>query len=186
MDDLKKYFYIKNLLSESERDLLFNYAKIYNLKNRQKTGFCVQTDLGETYRHGDPVTDAIVWSRKKRIEKETNLKLIETYSYWRLYKKFSTLKKHIDRQSCEITVSINVKADLEWPLFIGDEKIIVEPGDGVLYFGGKHWHWREEYQGDYALKLFLHYVLANGEFTEYKYDKRESLGMNSIEEPYAF
>ena len=110
-----------------------------------------------------------MWSRKKRIEKEANLKLIETYSYWRLYKKFSSLKKHVDRKSCEITVSI-----------------IIEPGDGILYFGGKHWHWREEYQGDYALKLFLHYVLADGEFTEYKYDKRESLGMNSIEEPYAF
>ena len=31
MDDLDKYVYIENILSKDERELLFNYAKLYNI-----------------------------------------------------------------------------------------------------------------------------------------------------------
>tara|TARA_R100000773_G_C4216334_1_gene115020 strand:- start:267 stop:812 length:546 start_codon:yes stop_codon:yes gene_type:complete len=177
MDDLKKYVYIKNILSKDERDMLFNYAKMYNAQN--KYYFDPQTDLLETCKYGDTLTDSLLASKKKKIEQASNLKLIETYSYWRLYKKFSDLKKHTDRNSCEVTVSVTVKSDLkDWPLFIDGEKIIIKPGDGVLYFGNKLKHWREEYLGDYSFQIFFHYVLANGKFTDHKWDKRELLGID--------
>jgi len=175
MDDLNKYIYIKNILSNDERELLFNYAKLYNLSNQ--TTFCQQTPLNETIRYGDPVTDSLLQSKKQIFEKASNFELIETYSFWRLYKKFSSLKKHTDRPSCEVTISVNVKADNEWPLFIDGEKIIIKPGDGVLYFGGKFEHWREEYNGDYSFQIFFHYVLKNGEFKNLKWDGRQTLGI---------
>ena len=174
MDDLNKYVYVENILSKDERELLFNYVKLFNINNRDN--FCSQCKLHETFRYGDPITDSLLQSKKQIFEKEANLNLIETYSFWRLYKKFSSLEKHTDRESCEVTVSVNVAADLEWPLFIGNERIIIKPGDGVLYFGAKVEHWREEYDGDYSLQIFLHYVLKDGKFTEYKWDKREYLG----------
>jgi len=174
MDDLNKYIYIENILSNDERELLFNYAKLYNLSNL--TNFCNQAPLNETIRYGDPVTDSLLESKKQIFEKASQLELIETYSFWRLYKKFSSLKKHKDRPSCEVTISVNIKADREWPLFIEGEKIIIKPGDGVLYFGGKSEHWREEYDGDYSFQIFFHYVLKNGNFKNLKWDGRQNLG----------
>ena len=176
MDDIKKYVYIKNILSKDERDMLFNYAKMYNAQN--KCVFEKHSALLETFEYGGSLTDSLLVSKKKQIEQASNLKLIETYSYWRLYKKFSDLSKHTDRDSCEVTVSVTVKSDLkDWPLFIDGERIIIEPGDGVLYFGNKLKHWREEYEGDYSFQIFFHYVLENGKFKDYKWDKRELLGI---------
>ena len=175
MDGLNKYIYIDNILSNDERRLLFDYVKIFNISN--KTNFCEQCSLGETYKYGDPIADSLLVSKKDIFERASKLKLIETYSYWRLYKKFSTLKKHTDRDSCEVTVSVNVAADVEWPLFIDIERIIINPGDGVLYFGAKSEHWREEYEGDHSLQIFLHYVLEDGKFKNNKWDGRPCLGV---------
>ena len=175
MDDLNKYIYINNILSKDERKLLFDYAKIFNISNRKN--FCDQCSLGETYRYGDPIVDSLLVSRKDIFERASKLKLIESYSFWRLYKKFSSLEKHTDRDSCEVTVSVNVAADLEWPLFIDNERVIIHPGDGVLYFGAKFEHWREEYDGDHSLQIFLHYVLEDGKYKNNKWDKRQCLGV---------
>ena len=38
-----------------------------------------------------------------KMEKETGLKLLPTYSYARTYKKGDILKRHKDRPSCEIS-----------------------------------------------------------------------------------
>lgn len=175
MDDLKKYIYIKNVLSKDERNLLFNYAKLKNKIN--KSDFCKYTNLGETAIYGDPIVESLLESKKQFFEKHCNLELNESYSYWRLNKKFSSLSKHKDRPGCEITVSVNVEADCEWPLFIDGQRILINPGDGVLYFGAKQEHWREEYDGDYSLNIFFHYVNKNGKFKDFTYDTRHSLGI---------
>ena len=39
-------------------------------------------------------------------------KLIENYSYTRIYKKGDVLNKHIDREECEIEVCEHVEADI--------------------------------------------------------------------------
>tara|TARA_Y100000385_G_C12631740_1_gene441577 strand:+ start:226 stop:579 length:354 start_codon:yes stop_codon:yes gene_type:complete len=43
-----------------------------------------------------------------RMEKETGLKLYPTYVYARIYNPSSILKKHRDRPSCEISVTVNI------------------------------------------------------------------------------
>jgi PKHD-type hydroxylase len=41
------------------------------------------------------------------------------------------------------------------------------------------WHWREPYfEGKWQAQVFLHYVDQNGPHAEWKYDKRESLGVS--------
>jgi hypothetical protein len=93
-----------------------------------------------------------------------------------MYTRFSKLLKHTDRPSCEITVSVNVKSDKEWPIFIGDKKYIIKPKDGILYYGAGVSHWRDEYDGDFNAQIFLHYVEKNGKYKDYLYDKRKYLG----------
>jgi PKHD-type hydroxylase len=51
-------------------------------------------------------------------------------------------------------------------------------GDAVLYRGMDKWHWREFYkEGKWQAQVFLHYVDKNGPHSEWKYDKRPSLGI---------
>ena len=48
---------------------------------------------------------------KLKIEKATKLKLIETYSYARIYKNGDILKRHKDRQSCAVSATLSLGGD---------------------------------------------------------------------------
>ena len=51
---------------------------------------------------------------------------------------------------------------------------MLEEGDAVLYKGCEVEHWREPYtEGTKQAQVFLHYVDANGRFTEWENDKVE-------------
>jgi hypothetical protein len=50
-----------------------------------------------------------------------------------------------------------------------------------VYRGCEVEHWREEFrapQGSYHVQVFLHYVDANGPYSEFKFDKRPFIGYN--------
>jgi len=175
---LNKYTYINNILSKDELNILWQYGKLFHEVNFTKFED-QQTKLGETYRYGHPITDGVLLLKKDMIANHVNKKFLPSYSFWRMYNKFSTLNKHTDRKACEYTVSITIAQDKKWPLFIDGEEIDIKPGDGVIYQGAKFDHWREEYEGDYNMQLFLHYVDAEGEFKDYIYDKRPRLGVTN-------
>ena len=40
----------------------------------------------------------------------------------------------------------------------------------------EYYHWREPYHGSEHRQVFLNYVDVDGEYTNWKYDKRECLG----------
>jgi hypothetical protein len=54
---------------------------------------------------------------------------------------------------------------------------MLEPGDMSIYTGCEVEHWREPYEGNQQIQLFLHYVDANGVHKDWKFDKRPFLGM---------
>ena len=59
-----------------------------------------------------------------------------------------------------------------WPIFITNTAVMLEEGDAVLYKGCEVEHWREPYtEGTKQAQVFLHYVDANGPYTEWKNDK---------------
>jgi PKHD-type hydroxylase len=54
-------------------------------------------------------------------------------------------------------------------------------GDAVIYYGMDKHHWREKYtEGQWQTQVFLHYVDAEGEHTEWIFDKRSN---TSTEQP---
>ena len=107
------------------------------------------------------------------MEKETNKKLLPTYSFWRMYTKFADLKKHSDRPACEISVTVNIGSDgTQWPIFIEGEPIDLSEGDAVIYLGQDLKHWREEFEGDWYAQCFLHYVDKDGKNASEFRDKR--------------
>ena len=74
------------------------------------------------------------------------------------------LKKHKDRPSCEISVTVNIGSDgTKWPIFMEGTSIDLNEGDAVIYLGRELTHWRKEFQGDWCAQTFLHYVDKEGE-----------------------
>ena len=135
------------------------------------------------------------------MQKKTGLKLVPTYSYTRLYRTGNILRRHKDRPSCEISTTLNLGGD-EWPIFIDptgadnviDEyknihkpnapkgvKIVLKPGDMIIYSGCDLEHWREPFEGKLCGQVFLHYNHADGRFAKTNlYDKRPILGIPKL------
>jgi hypothetical protein len=113
------------------------------------------------------------------VEAKAGVSVYPTYSYFRVYKKGDVLKKHKDRPSCEISLSLSLGYDPDepWPLWVdsgsGATAVPMKKGDAVLYKGCDVLHWREEFQGNYAAQVFLHYVDQQGPHREWRFDKRE-------------
>ena len=142
--------------------------------------------IPETYSHyGDIVMVTLLQKLKYRVEIETDLKLNETYSYARIYKKGDVLERHKDRYSCEVSTSLHLGGD-QWPIFLepsGKEEeeglsVLLDQGDMLIYQGCELEHWREAFEGENCGQVFLHYNDASkAELSKYKYDGRPFLGL---------
>ena len=131
----------------------------------------------------DPLIEIILKNSCEQVEQLTGLKLYPTYSYSRVYVKGNYLIAHVDRPSCEISLTVNVASvGKPWEFMIkppGKEPVayILEPGDALLYKGLEVLHWRNTSDcAEITAQFMLHYVDQNGPFAEYKFDKRSALG----------
>ena len=112
------------------------------------------------------------------IEKEINTKLQPSYSYARIYKKGDVLKRHKDRFSCELSVTLNLGGDV-WPIYLKDKKTIkvdLKPGDMLFYKGCELEHWRNKFSGKNCTQVFLHYNHFTKSPKDNIYDGRMMLG----------
>jgi hypothetical protein len=136
--------------------------------------------------YAEPLTEKLLLDLLPRIEEFAGLLLHPTYSYLRVYSRGDILKRHLDRPACEVSVTLNLgcEADAPWPLWLevpaGVRSVPLEPGSALLYRGTECPHWREPFSGELAAQAMLHYVDKNGPHAEWKYDKRESLGIINI------
>jgi hypothetical protein len=133
------------------------------------------------FTYGDPTFDGLLEFVRPRIEEYSGLSLSPTYSYFRLYKRGDSLKRHRDRPACEVSVSLNIgqlPSDA-WPLHVegsaGPYGALLSPGDGLLYRGTELFHWREPFQGNRLLQVFVHNVDRNGPHANQKFDGRTTL-----------
>jgi hypothetical protein len=204
-----KYTVIKKAISKDLSQFLFNYFMIkrqvaktlfeskYISPFETMLGIWTDEQVPNTYSHySDIAMETLLLKVKSVMEKETNLKLIENYSYARIYKKGDILHRHKDRFSCEISTTLNLGGDI-WPIFLEPNskngkvldgkyvsdntkgiKVILNPGDMLVYRGNELEHWREPFEGEDCAQVFLHY---NNEKTEKAkeniFDNRPHLGL---------
>jgi hypothetical protein len=180
------YVHLKNVLDEQSCKNLTEYLK--NLVNQQQTINDEQCPKSQAV-HGAEEFDKLLEALTPYFEEKLGLKLYPTYSYARLYnQEGEELKNHRDRPACEIsaTITLGFEGDV-WSIYMGDDedktvnvgKIDMSIGDAVMYRGCDKWHWREPYfEGQWQAQVFLHYVDQDGPYAEWKYDKRESLGLS--------
>lgn len=115
-----------------------------------------------------PPFDGLLEYLRPRVQKHCGLRLLPTYSYFRMYKRGDVLQRHRDRPACEISVTLNIgqKPLDPWPIYLqGDGEphgAELKPGDGLLYRGIDLFHWRDAYSGEALVQVFLHYVDRDG------------------------
>ena len=133
------------------------------------------------------ITEGLLELLRPQVESVVERKLHSCYSYIRRYYKDSLLPYHVDRPSCEYSVTFALEADREpWAIWVEDKgkkvPVYLHPGDALIYRGPKVYHWRDPYEGNSHTQVFLHYVDADGPYAGYKYDKRELLGLQGVSE----
>src|SRR6266576_6429424 len=76
--------------------------------------------LGAPAVYADPRMKLLLSRLTPIVEAEAGVTVYPTYSYFRVYKKGDRLKKHKDRPSCEISLSLSLGYDPDepWPLWV--------------------------------------------------------------------
>tara|TARA_R100001443_G_C3354906_1_gene177709 strand:- start:835 stop:1413 length:579 start_codon:yes stop_codon:yes gene_type:complete len=177
---------INNFLNKEELELSQNYwlVKENTLKN------CEQCP-GSKSIYSDTLSETFLKTKQSLIENAIGEKLLPTYSFSRMYYQGGSLAKHSDRPACEISITLNILADKDWKIWFHelDENnkidsnkqptfLITKPGDGAVYEGCAYEHWREPYEGNKCMQVFLHYVRANGRFKAFAMDGRKFFGQS--------
>ena len=125
----KKYQIIKNAISYELANFAFNYQLLrrqavthmyegnYTADNGHYGHFKDPQAPGVYSEYSDMFMETLLVKVLPILEKETDLKLMPTYSYMRVYEKGSILKKHKDRYSCEVSTTLNLGGDV-WPIYL--------------------------------------------------------------------
>lgn len=178
--NVKGYTFIPNLVDvESCKQLTAELKRLVDDNQCQRDPQCPKSDAV----YGAVAFDSMLEQMLPSIEEATGKKLLPTYSYARLYQPGEVLENHVDREPCEISATITLGFGGEgWDLYTASDAQASEKtyfrmavGDAVVYKGCEVHHGRDEYQGPWQAQVFLHYVDANGPYTEFIYDKRKCL-----------
>ena len=195
--DTNGYLIIKNLCDPEK---LFHPVPkergVFNWRGSDKldkfTYQEIETQVnGSVARYWHPQYRKIHSEFRLILEQVIGRKLYNTYYYDRFYFPGQQLIKHIDREACEISVTIHVSTNIKesWPIWIktpdtfedktmkianGENRFVhLEAGDGMVYKGCERPHWRDPMPGlleskinkDESLyyhQIFFHYVLQDG------------------------
>ena len=125
--------------------------------------------------YGDTLMETLMYFMHPHMEKVTGLKLCPTYTYYRVYKPGDELKRHSDRESCEISTTVclgydykGVDEDYKWGMYVDPEShhwnkqketgegftsdnrdgvlLKQNPGDCIIYRGCELEHWRDPFE----------------------------------------
>jgi len=134
---------------------------------------------------GDPGLDSVLEWVRPEIGRLVGFELAPTYSYTRRYAKGELLKRHLDRSSCEVSVTVSIKIpERAAPSVVylkppnsRTAKIAMREGDGCIYAGAEIEHWRDRFRVDGYIQLFLHFISKSGlHYPDYLFDGRQFLG----------
>lgn len=175
-----RYAVLRHVVSPQSAQLMTTYA----LMQQQSAGYYIPEDMFRAAmgHYADGMSESLLLELQPVMEQATGLKLLPCYSFLRIYGPGAVLPRHLDRPSCEVSASLTLgfRAQTLWPLGVhadGEDKAVgLAPGDMLVYRGADVPHWRDAFTGEWWVQTFLHYVDANGQFTDFKFDGRERIG----------
>ena len=209
----KKYTVIRKAISYELANFGYNYLLLkreavkemrgHNYISKFTPGFGNWEDaqIPNTFScYSDFFMETLMMKVLPVMQQHTEMNLIPTYSYTRIYKEGDILHRHKDRPSCEISTTLHLGGN-SWPIFLdptgannilsgSETTTIVKPnapkgisidlkvGDMLVYSGFELEHWREPFEGNNCAQVFLHYNNIDGPFgIQNKFDKRPLLGI---------
>lgn len=184
--DSNGYVIIRNLIDLHSIDIISQYME-NKIRRKEWLYFKDETDNASGYAYyADPLIEVMLLKCKDAVEESTGREVYPTYSYMRTYVPGEQLYKHVDRPSCEISVTVNVfSSENNSPIYSKyngvESKHYLNPGDAMIYKGCAVEHWRDRLTEDQLVVQFmLHYVDKNGPRSSFKYDRREMIGQNKV------
>lgn len=194
--DRDGFLVIKNIIDTSFVDE--KIPKTHGMFYQHRDGYWFNSGDEDMYpcrhsRYKHPMFEDVHYQVKSLLETKLGKKLYPTYWVDRYYFDGANLEAHMDRESCEVSVSIQLRSNLKRPWSFGIENgenmpvlLKLNDGDGVVYKGCERIHWRgkfpKEYdtnwmgrekkrEGLYHHQLFLHYVLQDGQRSHHAWDR---------------
>lgn len=125
----------------------------------------------------------LLCNKTHHVSKLLGENVFPTYTYSRVYGNGDELKRHRDRDSCEISLTLNLSQTDSWPIFFEkpdgtESSAALRPGDAALYLGCDVDHWRVPYEGQEVVQVFLHYVRSSGERGRFAFDNKGGFAFN--------
>jgi|TARA_R110000744_G_scaffold169407_1_gene287270 hypothetical protein len=197
------YVLVKKAVSKELATFLYNYflikKQVYDITLKERYVSPFEKMLGEYERsaeeggqvpgsyanYGDIAGDTLLLKTQKIVEENTGIQVYPNYSYARNYKRGDELVRHVDRISCEVSTTIFLGGD-QWPIHLDPTKgrnkkgfkLNLKPGDMLIYRGDILEHWREPFEGDSCVQIFLHYAnIKTKNARENLYDSRPYVGL---------
>lgn len=166
------YLIVKDMIQKDQYQYLTHLlARAVDVGYGDASGTDPQVKTAKICVHHEIVFETLLEQMWPYIEVAVGEDLLPTYAYARLYGNGDVLEDHIDRSECQISVTIQLGRShhYAWPIYMGNTRVDLAEGDGVIYLGDKLNHRREKCEGPekyYSGQVFLHYVLKNGEFAD--------------------
>ena len=178
------YEYIRNFIDEPTRELMSIYYENTIRSGDWKPALLEDQRAYSSYeKHGDSLTEAVLLKKLPLVSKISGKELYPTYSYVRIYQEGDVMERHVDRPSCEISLTVNIFTKENRSIFYVEDlnsnvkEFDIEPGDALMYLGEEIYHWRKPIEKDqFLVQFMLHYVDKNGKNKDFKYHKRSNLG----------
>ena len=168
-------YYYENKFLDKEKDVWYWGGFGDDLVSSENTYF--------TY--SDIFLETIMSKIHTIMEEKTNLNLLPTFSYARIYKLGNQMHKHKDGNIGKVTSTMNLGGAI-YPIYITDTKknepikIELEPGDMLIYKGEEFEHYRLKLEEEECAQAFFLYVPATQENLKYLFDGRPHMGLSSI------
>jgi len=189
MNDYEKfeqngYVYVENFIDEESTKIISLYME--NKIRREEWKKDEKDETSSFYYYSDPLIEVILQKKINQVELICGKEIFPTYSYSRVYVFGDELIPHVDRPSCEISVTVNVATigpiSPIWMQY-GDNVPVffdLKPGDAIIYKGCESRHWRDSLkENQMNVQFMLHYVHKYGKNKNYKWDNRPNLGYGS-------
>lgn len=179
------YIILSNFISkERASDLSFDFLQ--HCKNNNLEGDSQAPNSHSTYNYISFLE--LLCEKAPEISAAIGETVLPTYAYSRVYKNGSELVRHVDRDACEISLTLHLHGDSNWPIWIetpsGESRCVeLNPGDAMIYLGKIAPHWREPFSGEYYTQVFLHYVRSRGDCSYAYFDKLNETTKPPVEEP---
>ena len=189
------YCKVESVISDEIKDFVTQCALFDEMRNFMPEKYLdpIHSQVPNAHTsYGAPFMETLLVNLHSKIEEITDLKLHPTYCYYRVYREGDKLDYHTDRPECEISTTIcfnhSYESNYSWPIYMEENAIYLNPGDMAVYRGCEIPHWRKSLEppkhDDWHVQGFFHYVNADGQFANQKWDSRPSLGLRKKTKSY--